>query len=116
MLLPHLGFLGVIPDGPAAAPFILPYVVAVGVDIVSKLPTYSGKRHRAGAARYGVAHSGRVGSDHRPLNTYTWEVLSILAIIYIGLLPMGLRSYRRYKAADAAAQAANEAEAEAEKP
>jgi hypothetical protein len=32
-------------------------------------------------------------------------MLSILAAVYIGLLPMGYRSYRRHKAADAAAAA-----------
>ena len=117
MLPIYLGFLGIIPDGPAAAPFILPYVVAVGVGMVSKLPTFSGKGMGRVQRDMVLPILAGLVATIVLLIAYTWQVLSILALVYIGLLPMGLRSYRRHKAADAAAQAAAEAAAAAaEKP
>ena len=32
------------------------------------------------------------------LITFTWEMLSAMSLLYIALLPFGIRSYRRHKA------------------
>jgi len=107
----YLGFLGIIPDGASAAPFILPYVVAVGVGMASKLPTYSGKGFGRVERDMVLPVLAAIVATIVLLIAFTWEVLSIMAAVYIALLPIGLRSYRRYKAADAAAavqEAAND--------
>lgn len=101
----YLGFLGIIPDGAAAAPFILPYVVAVGVGMASKLPTYSGKGFGRVERDMVLPVLAAIVATIVLLIAFTWEVLSLMAAAYIALLPMGLKSYRRYKAADAAAAA-----------
>jgi CDP-diacylglycerol--serine O-phosphatidyltransferase len=100
----YLGFLGFIPDGQAAAPYILPYVVAVAVAMVSKLPTYSGKGLGGRISRDMVLPilAGFVATIVL-LIAFTWEMLTLLALLYIGLLPFGVRSYLRYRAADAKA-------------
>lgn len=96
-LLPlFLGFLGIIPNGPAAAWFILPYVAVVALLMVSKLPTFSGK-----------TFGQRVRRDIVPvlllgmvlfialLISFPWHVLTGLALMYIVMLPIGYRSYKR---------------------
>jgi CDP-diacylglycerol--serine O-phosphatidyltransferase len=101
----YLGFLGIVPDGEAAAPFILPYVVAVAVAMVSRLPTYSGKGMGKVQRDMVLPILAGLVATIVLLIAFTWEMLSILAAVYIGLMPMGYRSYRRHKAADAAAAA-----------
>jgi len=101
----YLGFLGIIPHGAASAPFILPYVVAVGVGMASKLPTYSGKGVGRVERDMVLPVLAAIVATIVLLIAFTWEVLSLMAAVYIVLLPIGLRSYRRYKAADAAAVA-----------
>jgi len=108
-LLPlFLGFLGVIPDGPAAAWFILPYTAIVGLLMVSHLPTYSGKTVGQRVRREIVLPLLLVMVLFIALLlSYPWLVLSAVAIIYLATLPMGYRSYQRQAAAHAAERLAS---------
>lgn len=96
----YLGFLGVISDGSAAAPFVLPFVAAVAVGIVSRIPTFSGKG------------SGQQISRDKALPivvttvfamilliTYPWEMLTFLSVAYVAMIPVSMRSYHRQEAA-----------------
>jgi CDP-diacylglycerol--serine O-phosphatidyltransferase len=94
----YLGFLGIAPSGERAAHFILPYIAAIAVMMISRVPTYSGKTigqrvHRElvlpilGIAAFTVAM----------LIAFTWEVLTFFALLYLALLPFGIRSYYRQK-------------------
>jgi CDP-diacylglycerol--serine O-phosphatidyltransferase len=107
MLPMYLGFLGILNDGAAAAPFIAPYVFGVAILMVSHVPTWSGKN-------MGL----RVSRDHAllilsltvffiaMLAAFTWHVLALCAVAYLVMLPFGLRSYRRQAAAWKAANGA----------
>ena len=101
-LLPiYLGFLGVIDDGHGWALVIGPYVVAMALLMVSRVPTFSGK------------NLGRIPGDKvLPvlgltvlavilLIAYPWEFLSIVSIIYLVLIPVSMRSFNRHEAEDA---------------
>lgn len=92
----YLGFLGVVTDGSQAAPFVLPFVAAVAVGIVSRIPTFSGKG------------SGQQISRDKALPivvttvfamilliTYPWEMLIFLSVAYIAMIPVSMRSYHR---------------------
>jgi CDP-diacylglycerol--serine O-phosphatidyltransferase len=96
----YLGFLGLIPSGEAAAKYILPYIAVVAVLMVSRVPTFSGKAlgqrvNRAlvlpilGIAAFSVAM----------LIAFTWEMLAIFAILYLGSIPLSVRSYYRQQRA-----------------
>ena len=41
------------------------------------------------------------------LIAYPWEFLSIVSVLYLALIPVSLRSYRRHAAVDAAKAAAS---------
>ena len=105
-LLPfYMGFLGLIDDGHGWALVIGPYVVLIALLMVSRIPTFSGK------------NMGRIPGDKVlpvlglavlaviMLIAYPWEFLTIVSIIYLALIPVSLRSYRRHVAADARAAA-----------
>lgn len=105
MLPMYLGFLGVIDDAYGAAVLVAPYVVAVALLMVSRVPTYSGKNLGPWIPRdmvlpiLGVAALAAV-----VLVSYPWELLTAAAIGYLALIPFAVRSHRRHRAGDAAAK------------
>ena len=65
MLPMYLGFLGFVDDGHSYAMLIAPYIVAVALLMVSRVPTYSGKTLRPRVrARPGAADPGRRRLGH----------------------------------------------------
>jgi CDP-diacylglycerol---serine O-phosphatidyltransferase len=96
----YLGFLGVIADGHTFAWLVLPYIVAVALLMISRVPTFSGKTLGSRISRdlvlpiLGVTVFLAVS-----LIAFTWQVLTALSLVYIALLPVGIASYRRHKAA-----------------
>jgi CDP-diacylglycerol---serine O-phosphatidyltransferase len=92
----YLGFLGLIPDGHVIAWLVLPYTLAVAVLMVSRVPTYSGKALGARVSRELVLPILGIGAIAVVcLFAFTWEMLTALALVYLGLIPVGMRSYRR---------------------
>ncbi len=95
----YLGFLGVLPDGHALAWAVLPYIVAVALLMISRVPTFSGKALGSRIHRdlvlpiLGVTVLLAVS-----LIAFTWQVLSVMSVVYIALIPWGIASYRRQKA------------------
>lgn len=113
----YLGFLGLIPDGQWAAPFVLPYIAFVAAAMVSRVPTYSGKGIGQRVSRDLVLPIlAAVVAAAVLLVAYTWQVLTAIAFLYIAMLPFGVRSFQREKRAweERTAQAAETAEAEPE--
>lgn len=95
----YLGFLGIIDDGHNYAMLICPYVALVALLMVSRIPTYSGKRSGTRIRRDLVLPVLGLGSLLVVmLITYPWHVLSALAIAYLALVPFSIRSYRRRRA------------------
>lgn len=107
MLPLYLGFLGLVDDGHAYAALFAPYVAAVALLMVSRIPTYSGKNLGSRVPREMVLPFLGLGVFVIVLLiAYPWEFLTVIAILYIILIPFGIRSYRRHVRADEAARAA----------
>lgn len=103
MLPMYLGFLDVFSDRSTAAPSILIYTAVIAFLVISKIPTFSGKGFGkqidrdlvlpilAGSVLFTVL-----------LISFPWQVLSAGVVIYLLLLPVSWRSFKRHQAADAA--------------
>lgn len=101
VLLPfYLNFLGVVDDGHGFALLIGPYVVLVALLMVSRIPTFSGKNMGSQIPRDIVLPVLGLGSFSAiMLIAFPWEFLTVVAIAYLVLIPVSMRSYRRHKAA-----------------
>jgi CDP-diacylglycerol--serine O-phosphatidyltransferase len=100
MLPMYLGFLDVITDKAAAAPYILVYVGFVAFLVISSIPTYSGKGGQrvdrdlvlpilAGSVLFTVL-----------LISFPWQLLSVLVVAYLALIPVSWRAHKRHSKAD----------------
>ncbi|MBC8035662.1 MAG: phosphatidylcholine/phosphatidylserine synthase [Rhizobiales bacterium] len=106
MLPMYLGFLGVVEDGRQYAPIFGPYVVAVALLMVSRVPTYSGKNLGRWIPRDLVLPILGLGVfTIIMLVSYPWELLIVLAVAYLAMIPVSIRSYQRHRKADAEAAA-----------
>ena len=100
MLPLYLGFLGVIDDGHKYAAYIAPYVAAVAILMVSRVPTYSGKNLGTWVPRDLVLPILGLGAFSVVLLfAFPWEFLTVLAFAYLALIPFSIRSFRRHKLA-----------------
>jgi CDP-diacylglycerol--serine O-phosphatidyltransferase len=94
----YLGFLGIIENGHDYAWLILPYIVAVALLMVSRVPTFSGKTLGTRIRRDLVLPVlGLIALALVLLISFPWEMLTIAVAAYIILLPFGIRSYQRTK-------------------
>ena len=92
----YLGFLGVLEPGRATGFFVAPYVFCVALLMVSQIPTWSGKGVGGQVSRdRALLILGLTALGIVMLAAFTWEMLAALAIIYLALIPFGVRSYRR---------------------
>lgn len=98
VLLPlYLAFVG-LPRTFLTAPLTLVYVVAVGLLMVSRVPTWSGKVIGRRIARDLVAPLFVCGVLIVAfLVSFPWETLSVLTLTYIACLPLSWRSYQRHQ-------------------
>jgi CDP-diacylglycerol---serine O-phosphatidyltransferase len=97
----YLGFLGIIDDGHAYSVFVAPYIVAVALLMVSRVPTFSGKTMGPKVRRDLVLPILGCGVLAIVcLISFPWETLTLFALLYIALIPVSIRSYRRHKASD----------------
>ena len=92
----YLGFLGVIEDGAAAAPAVLPFIVLVAGGVVSRIPTFSGKGSGQSIRRDMALPIVIISVlSLILLVTYPWEMLTFLALGYIAMIPVSMRSHAR---------------------
>jgi CDP-diacylglycerol--serine O-phosphatidyltransferase len=106
MLPMYLGFLGLVDDGRQYALIFGPYVVAVALLMVSRVPTYSGKNLGRWIPRELVLPILGLGAfTIIMLAAYPWELLTVLAVAYVAMIPLSVRSYRRHRKAAAEATA-----------
>jgi CDP-diacylglycerol---serine O-phosphatidyltransferase len=100
MLPMYLGFLGIPASGELAAKFILPYIAAIAMLMVSRVPTFSAKNIGQRVSREMVLPIlGIAAFTVAMLIAFTWEVLTFIALLYIVMLPLGMKSYYRQKQA-----------------
>lgn len=95
VLLPvYLGFLGLQPD-PVFAYAASAYTVLIGFLLISRLPVWSGKS--GNRIRRDLVLPGFlvVVLYVTLLMSYTWQVLVVTVIAYLGFLPFSARSWHR---------------------
>jgi CDP-diacylglycerol---serine O-phosphatidyltransferase len=98
----YLGFLSNIRDGHDYALVIAPYIVMVAILMVSRVPTFSGKTMGSRVRRDLVLPILACGALAVVcLISFPWETLSIIAIAYLLMIPVSIRSYHAHKARDA---------------
>lgn len=97
----YLGFLAELGNGRDYAWVIVPYIVSVALLMVSPIPTYSGKNFGKSISRSMVLPIlGATALGVILLVTFPWEMLVVLAAIYVLLIPAAVRSWRQQQSAD----------------
>ena len=101
VLLPiYLNFLGV-PNGLITVWLTFFYTLAIALLMVSKLPVFSGKRvGKRVSPDMVLPVFVAVVLAFALLISYPWEVLTLGTLVYIGCLPLGWLSYRKYQRKD----------------
>lgn len=107
VLLPiYLDLLG-LSSGRIGVWLTFTYTLIIALLMVSRLPVFSGKRvGKRVPPEMVLPVFVLVVLFFALLISYPWEVLTIGALVYLGLLPVGAWSYREYQRKDAAAAAA----------
>jgi CDP-diacylglycerol--serine O-phosphatidyltransferase len=103
VLLPlylHLSVLE-LPATKALAPFFIVYVLAIAFLMASRIPHMSGKRIGRIPRDLVIPLLFGVGVTALLLAIYPMEVLVVLALIYLGLIPIGVRRYNARARAEA---------------
>lgn len=97
VLLPvYLEYLE-LPHGRFTAPVVLVYTIAVGLLMVSSLPTWSGKKFGARVSREWVLPLFvLVVVLAASLLSYPWHVLAAGALVYLAVLPIGWQAWRKH--------------------
>jgi CDP-diacylglycerol--serine O-phosphatidyltransferase len=76
-------------------------MLAIGILMVSRLPTWSGKLIGWRIARERVAPLFVLGVLLVAcLISFTWETLTVLTLAYLASLPLSWRAYRRHRRRD----------------
>lgn len=105
----YLEFVGILPHWPELAPAVAVYVVAIALLMVSRLPTFSGKKLGTRVRRdlvlpLFVAAVFLVAL----LASYPFEMLALGAAAYLVSIPFAWHWYERYRKADPALEDADE--------
>ncbi|MBN8997809.1 MAG: CDP-diacylglycerol--serine O-phosphatidyltransferase [Rhizobiales bacterium] len=96
-----------LPVGSATLPIVLIYTMAIGLLMVSRLPTWSGKKFGSRVPRDAVLPLFVLFVVLAALLvSYPWHVLAAGALAYLAALPFGWRAWQRHAAADRQAAAA----------
>ena len=109
-LLPiYLHFLGV-PIGAGVAPLVLVYVLAIGILMVSTVPTFSGKTIGKRVPRHWVLPLFVVTVALVGLAvSFPFEVLAVGTLIYLGSIPFAVARFRALDRADVPTASLDEA-------
>jgi CDP-diacylglycerol---serine O-phosphatidyltransferase len=103
MLPAYLGFLGV-PTSTPLTIFALLYVIGISLLMVSRIPTWSGKRIGARVPRdYVLPMFVVVVLFVALLISYPWEVLAAGSLLYLAAIPLAYAHYKRLEQAHLAA-------------
>ncbi len=101
VLLPVYVEFVAIPHGFLTAPVVFVYTIAIGLLMVSKLPTWSGKLIGRRIARELVTPlfvSAILIVAF--LASFPWETMTVLTLCYLACLPLSWRSYQRHQRAE----------------
>ena len=79
---------------------ILPYIAIIAILMVSRVPTFSAKAAGSRVNRELVLPIlGIAAFSVAMLIAFTWEMLTVCAIVYLACIPLSIRSYYRQKKA-----------------
>ena len=102
-LLPlYLGFLGIVGNGHDHASLFAIYLVVIGVLMVSRVPTFSGKNFSRIPREYVLPILVLLALAILSLISFPWESLLVMSLIYLALLPFSVLTYLRRKRRDKA--------------
>jgi len=102
MLPIYLEFVG-IPHGVLTAPVVLVYTLAIGLLMVSRVPTWSGKMVGRRIRREYVLPIMVLAVVYAALLfSFPFETMAISSLVYLGCLPLWWTTYHRRLAAEAA--------------
>ncbi len=105
VMLPLYVELVAVPHGFLTAPVVFVYTIAVGLLMVSRVPTWSGKLVGRRMPRDMVAPLFVVGVLLVAfLLSFPFETMAVLSLAYWACLPLSWRSYERHLRADAAGE------------
>jgi CDP-diacylglycerol---serine O-phosphatidyltransferase len=108
-LLPmYAGFLDIVPDPRAWSKVYAAIVFAVAVLMVSQVPTYSGKNIKRVPREIVLPLLAISAATVVCLIAFPWHTLMVFAVVYVVMIPLAVRSYRKHKRADALASASVE--------
>ena len=93
----YLGFLQIIPDGHAYAKFVAPFIFAIAILMVSRVPTFSGKTVTKVPRELVLPILAAAAIVVVCLITFPWETLALAAAAYILFIPVSIQSYLRHK-------------------
>lgn len=93
----YLGFLDVLPDGHTHAKLFAPFIVAIAILMVSRVPTFSGKTVTQVPRELVLPILAAAALVVVCLITYPWETLLLAAVVYAALIPVSVSSYYRHK-------------------
>jgi CDP-diacylglycerol---serine O-phosphatidyltransferase len=103
VLLPVYIVLVGLPKAYVPAIVVLIYTALVGALMISKVPTFSGKKMGLSVGREKVIFLLLgLAIFVAFLVTYTWEVMLVCTLIYLAFLPIGVNAWRKLAAADIA--------------
>lgn len=100
-LLPlYLGFLGIVGNGHEHAGLFAIYLFLIGVLMVSRVPTFSGKNFSRIPREYVLPILVLLALAILSLISFPWESLLVMTLIYLALLPVSVLTYLRRKKRD----------------
>ena len=94
-----------VPNVRALIPFEIAYVLIVAFLMASRIPHFSGKRVGRVPREYVIAVLFGIAASILLLATFTMEMLIGLTLVYLATIPVAIRRFNAYAAADAARQA-----------
>ncbi len=100
-LLPlYLGFLGLVGNGHDHAVVFAIYLVLIGILMVSRVPTFSGKNFARIPRENVLPILVGLALGVLSLIFFPWETLLAMSVLYLCCLPVSFLSYRRRKKRD----------------
>ena len=91
-----LGFLGLVHDGAFIAPAVLAWVALVALGMISRLPTFSGKKLTRRIPReWFLPLLAGIVLSLVLLIAFPWTMMTLAVIAYVASLPFAWKSFRR---------------------
>jgi CDP-diacylglycerol---serine O-phosphatidyltransferase len=93
----YYGFWAGDVQGHGNAFVIAPFIVAIAIMLVSRVPTFSGKTVTKVPRESVLPILAGGALAIVCLITYPWETLLVMAALYVGMIPVSVAQYQRYK-------------------